>query len=71
MVAGMAASQIPQKDTRAPAASSALISGAGANAALLVVLFGSFMDLLDATIVTVAAPAMAQDLGPVTLRSSG
>ncbi|GAB2459942.1 MFS transporter [Streptosporangium sandarakinum] len=31
--------------------------------ALLVVLFGSFMDLLDATIVTVAAPAIAQDLG--------
>nr|SBO95753.1 transmembrane efflux protein [Nonomuraea gerenzanensis] len=31
--------------------------------ALLVVLFGSFMDLLDATIVTVAAPAIARDLG--------
>ncbi|MCP2336260.1 MFS transporter [Actinomadura rupiterrae] len=30
--------------------------------ALLVVLFGTFMDLLDATIVTVAAPAMARDL---------
>ncbi|MFD0902462.1 MFS transporter [Actinomadura sediminis] len=27
------------------------------------VLFGSFMDLLDATIVTVAAPAIARDLG--------
>ncbi|MFJ8592337.1 MFS transporter [Streptomyces sp. NPDC093598] len=59
----MTASQSPQEDTRAPAAASALISGAGANAALLVVLFGSFMDLLDATIVTVAAPAVAQDLG--------
>lgn len=40
-----------------------LIAGTGATAALLVVLFGSFMDLLDATIVTVAAPAIAQDLG--------
>jgi EmrB/QacA subfamily drug resistance transporter len=39
------------------------MSGAGASMALLVVLFGSFMDLLDATIVTVAAPAIAQDLG--------
>ncbi|WP_107060033.1 MFS transporter [Streptomyces sp. NRRL S-474] len=63
MVAGMTASQTPQEDTRAPAASSAPISGAGASVALLVVLFGSFMDLLDATIVTVAAPAIAQDLG--------
>ncbi|MEV4569955.1 MFS transporter [Nonomuraea sp. NPDC049419] len=32
-------------------------------AALLVVLFGSFMDLLDATIVTVAAPAISRDIG--------
>lgn len=31
--------------------------------ALLVVLFASFMDLLDATIVVVAAPAIASDLG--------
>jgi EmrB/QacA subfamily drug resistance transporter len=31
--------------------------------ALLVVLFSSFMDLLDATIVTVAAPAIARDMG--------
>ncbi|MFE9776515.1 MFS transporter [Streptomyces sp. NPDC005931] len=31
--------------------------------ALLVVLFGSFMDLVDATIVTVAAPAIARDMG--------
>ncbi|WP_211332497.1 MFS transporter [Nocardioides aurantiacus] len=31
--------------------------------ALLVVLFASFMDLLDATIVVVAAPAIATDLG--------
>jgi EmrB/QacA subfamily drug resistance transporter len=59
----MTASQSPQEDTRAPAAASVPISGAGASAALLVVLFGSFMDLLDATIVTVAAPAVAQDLG--------
>jgi EmrB/QacA subfamily drug resistance transporter len=63
MVIGMTASQIPQKATGALAAASVPISGAGASAALLVVLFGSFMDLLDATIVTVAAPAVAQDLG--------
>ncbi|GAA2214929.1 MFS transporter [Nonomuraea monospora] len=43
--------------------SPSLREGTGATMALLVVLFGSFMDLLDATIVTVAAPAMAQDLG--------
>ncbi|MEC7055394.1 MFS transporter [Streptomyces violaceochromogenes] len=59
----MTASQSSQEDTRPPHASPALVSGAGANAALLVVLFGSFMDLLDATIVTVAAPAVARDLG--------
>ncbi|MFI7613947.1 MFS transporter [Nonomuraea terrae] len=59
----MTASQSHRAGTQAPAASSALISGAGASSALLVVLFGSFMDLLDATIVTVAAPAIAQDLG--------
>ncbi|WP_242884673.1 MFS transporter [Actinomadura litoris] len=50
----MTASTSPEQGTRAPA---------GTGAALLVVLFGSFMDLLDATIVTVAAPAMARDLG--------
>ncbi|MBT2209292.1 MFS transporter [Actinomadura sp. NEAU-AAG7] len=54
MVTGMTASTSPEQGTRAPAAT---------GAALLVVLFGSFMDLLDATIVTVAAPAMARDLG--------
>ncbi|MFI2509699.1 MFS transporter [Streptomyces sp. NPDC018972] len=59
----MTASKIRQKGAHAPAASSALVSGPGAGAALLVVLFGSFLDLLDATIVTVAAPAIAQDLG--------
>ncbi|MDT0571895.1 MFS transporter [Streptomyces sp. DSM 3412] len=59
----MTALQRPHEGTHAPPASSALVSGAGANAALLVVLFASFMDLLDATIVTVAAPAVAQDLG--------
>ncbi|MGR6920077.1 MFS transporter [[Actinomadura] parvosata] len=46
----MTASPSPQEGTRTAAA-------------LLVVLFGSFMDLLDATIVTVAAPAIARDLG--------
>lgn len=63
IVAGMTAPHNPPKGAHAPAVSSALVSGAGASAALLVVLFGSFMDLLDATIVTVAAPAIAQDLG--------
>jgi EmrB/QacA subfamily drug resistance transporter len=59
----MTALQRPHEGTHAPSASSALVSGAGANTALLVVLFASFMDLLDATIVTVAAPAVAEDLG--------
>ncbi|CAM5623020.1 EmrB/QacA subfamily drug resistance transporter OS=Streptomyces griseomycini OX=66895 GN=FHS37_002383 PE=4 SV=1 [Streptomyces griseomycini] len=59
----MTDSKIRQEGARAPAASSALVSGPGAGAALLVVLLGSFLDLLDATIVTVAAPAMARDLG--------
>jgi EmrB/QacA subfamily drug resistance transporter len=36
--------------------------GRAAGIALLVVLFASFMDLLDATIVTVAAPAIAAEL---------
>ncbi|WP_242903611.1 MFS transporter [Actinomadura terrae] len=48
----MTASSISQEGARAPVGSMALV----------VVLFGSFMDLLDATIVTVAAPAMARDL---------
>lgn len=39
-----------------------LVSGRRASVALLVVLVASFMDLLDVTIVTVAAPAIAQDL---------
>lgn len=63
MVPGMTASQIPHEGTRAPAGSPAPVSGAGAGAALLVVLFASFLDLLDGTIVTVAAPAIARDLG--------
>ncbi|NUT44856.1 MAG: MFS transporter, partial [Thermoactinospora sp.] len=56
-------SSSPREGTRTAEASPALIAGGGATAALLVVLFGSFMDLLDATIVTVAAPAFARDLG--------
>ncbi len=63
MVAGMNDSPNPQTGTGAFDAPPTLIAGAGASAALLVVLFGSFMDLLDATIVTVTAPAIAQDLG--------
>ncbi|MEV4394992.1 MFS transporter [Nonomuraea sp. NPDC049607] len=59
----MTASPSPRKGTPVTEASPTPIVGAGATAALLVVLFGSFMDLLDATIVTVAAPAVAQDLG--------
>ncbi|MFD6173796.1 MFS transporter [Streptomyces coeruleorubidus] len=59
----MTASQTPREGTRAPDAPPALISGAVASVALLVVLFSSFMDLVDATIVTVAAPAMARDMG--------
>ncbi|MFD0887342.1 MFS transporter [Streptosporangium algeriense] len=55
----MTDSPSPRKGTRTPAP----IAGAGTTTALLVVLFGSFMDLLDATIVTVAALAIAQDLG--------
>lgn len=38
------------------------LSGRGASVALLVVLFASFMDLLDVTIVTVAAPDITTDL---------
>ncbi|XVV16319.1 MFS transporter [Actinoplanes sp. CA-131856] len=39
------------------------VTGRRASIALLVVLFASFMDLLDVTIVTVAAPGIAADLG--------
>ncbi|MFI8390965.1 MFS transporter [Streptomyces sp. NPDC085540] len=59
----MTAPQTSREGTRAPDAPSVPISGAGANVALLVVLFGSFMDLVDATIVTVASPAIARDMG--------
>lgn len=47
-------------DEHPPAAGT--VSGRAAGIALLVVLFASFMDLLDATIVMVAAPAIARDL---------
>ncbi|GAA0254740.1 MFS transporter [Cryptosporangium japonicum] len=40
----------------------ATVAGRRASLALLVVLFASFMDLLDVTIVTVAAPDIAADL---------
>ncbi|MEV0241776.1 MFS transporter [Streptomyces sp. NPDC050674] len=59
----MTASQTHREGTPAPGTPSAHISGASAGLALLVVLFGSFMDLVDATIVTVAAPAIARDTG--------
>ncbi|WP_067852208.1 MFS transporter [Nocardia shimofusensis] len=41
---------------------SAAVAGGRASLALLVVLFASFIDLLDVTIVTVAAPDIATDL---------
>lgn len=40
-----------------------VVTGRAASIALAVVLAASFMDLLDATIVTVAAPAITTDLG--------
>lgn len=43
-------------------AADARVGGRAASLALLVVLFASFMDLLDVTIVTVAAPHIATDL---------
>ena len=43
-------------------AADARVGGRAASLALLVVLFASFMDLLDVTIVTVAAPDIAADL---------
>ena len=51
-------------DTPLPTSSdrSAPVAGRRASLALLVVLFASFMDLLDVTIVTVAAPDIAADL---------
>ena len=62
-VVAMSSPQHAHKGTEMPQSPPALVGGAGASVALLVVLFGSFMDLLDATIVTVAAPAMVRDLG--------
>ncbi|GAA2397579.1 MFS transporter [Nonomuraea africana] len=44
-------------------ATSALLSGRTAVVVLAVILIADFMELLDATIVSVAAPAIAQDLG--------
>ncbi|MFG2484457.1 MFS transporter [Streptomyces virginiae] len=59
----MTAPQTSREGTRALDTPPTPVSGARANMALLVVLFSSFMDLLDATIVTVAAPAIARDMG--------
>lgn len=47
----------------AASAGPAGLTGRSAAVALCVVLFASFMDLLDVTIVTVAAPDIARDLG--------
>jgi MFS family permease len=41
----------------------ALLTGRTAAVVLAAILTASFMELLDATIVSVAAPAIAQDLG--------
>lgn len=60
---GMTIPQAPREGALTPDARPALASGPGANVALLVVLFASFMDLVDATIVTVAAPAIAREMG--------
>lgn len=60
---GMTVPQAPREGTLASDAPPALVSGTSANVALLIVLFGSFMDLVDATIVIVAAPAIARDMG--------
>lgn len=62
----MTTSPRPEERVSARLSSSPLVAGAGASAALLVVLFGSFMDLLDATIITIAAPSIARDLGAST-----
>lgn len=48
--------------TQKSSSSARTIAGTGASISLLIILFGSFLDLLDATIVTVAAPAIAADL---------
>ncbi|MEU0485567.1 MFS transporter [Streptosporangium sp. NPDC006013] len=45
------------------AATPALLSGRAAFVVLAVILIADFMELLDATIVSVAAPAIAEDLG--------
>ncbi|MEV4127942.1 MFS transporter [Nocardia sp. NPDC049707] len=58
----MTTAQKPPEGMTVPQPSPTLVAGTGASVALLVVLFASFMDLLDATIVTIAAPAIVQDL---------
>lgn len=52
----------PSSPPRPSALEPAPLTGRRATLALLVVLFASFMDLLDVTIVTVAAPTIASDL---------
>lgn len=67
-VADMSTSSTPRSPSTAapssptPGARSSPLAGRRAALALCVVLFASFMDLLDVTIVTVAAPAIAADL---------
>ncbi|MET3804231.1 EmrB/QacA subfamily drug resistance transporter [Nakamurella sp. UYEF19] len=52
-----------EQDVRTETAPRPALSGRSATIALAVVLMASFMELLDATIVSVAAPAIALDLG--------
>ncbi|MET7278519.1 MFS transporter [Kribbella sp. NPDC005582] len=57
MSATNASDSAPRSDSQA-----GTVTGKAAGIALLVILFASFMDLLDATIVTVAAPAISAGL---------
>jgi EmrB/QacA subfamily drug resistance transporter len=53
----------PTRSHSGRAAPAALLTGRTAAVVLAAILTASFMELLDATIVSVAAPAIAQDLG--------
>lgn len=56
---------------QAPPAPATQVAGRAASLALLVVLFASFMDLLDVTIVTVAAPDIVVSLQASEARCNG
>ncbi|MFC7565084.1 hypothetical protein ACFQU9_18035 [Actinomadura namibiensis] len=63
----MPTSTRPHRDATAPAP----LSGRAAAAVLAVILLAAFMELLDATIVSVAAAAIAADLRAARPRCSG